>query len=109
MPDFLRRFGQRKGDGTYYFSNVRSGLIVGLVSLFIVFSSAISDSYKLSIGTLIGALVAAPIADFIGRRYSISFWCVIFCVGNIVMISAEYHWYQVGFLHCQNQRLNTYI
>ncbi len=32
MPDFLERFGQRHHDGTYYFSNVRSGLIVGMVS-----------------------------------------------------------------------------
>ena len=79
MPDFLRRFGQRHDNGTYYFSNVRSGLIVGL----------------LSIGTLIGALVASPIADFIGRRLSISFWCVVLSVGFIVQISAEYHWYQI--------------
>lgn len=33
MPVFLERFGQQHADGTYYFSNVRSGLIVGLVSL----------------------------------------------------------------------------
>ena len=32
MKDFLQRFGQRQADGTYAFSNVRSGLIVGLVS-----------------------------------------------------------------------------
>jgi MFS family permease len=79
MPDFLRRFGQRHDDGTFYFSNVRSGLIVAL----------------LSIGTLIGALVASPIADYIGRRLSISFWCVVLSVGFIVQISAEYHWYQI--------------
>jgi len=32
LPDFLERFGQRRSSGEYYFSNVRSGLIVGLVS-----------------------------------------------------------------------------
>ncbi|KIW24314.1 uncharacterized protein PV07_10041 [Cladophialophora immunda] len=79
MPDFLERFGLRHSDGTFYFSNVRSGLIVAM----------------LSIGTLIGALVAAPIADFIGRRLSVTFWCVVFCIGNIVMISSEHHWYQI--------------
>ncbi|KAK5457208.1 hexose transporter hxt5 [Exophiala xenobiotica] len=79
MPDFLDRFGQRHSDGTAYFSNVRSGLIVAM----------------LSIGTLIGALVAAPIADVIGRKPSVTFWCCIFSVGNIVMISSEHHWYQI--------------
>ena len=49
----------------------------------------------LSIGTLIGALVGGPVADWIGRRLSITLWCCIFCVGNIVMISSEYHWYQM--------------
>ena len=66
MPDFLERFGQYReniqpGESHYYFSTVRSGLIVAL----------------LSIGTLIGALIAAPIADKFGRRPSISFWCLI--------------------------------
>ena len=83
MPDFLERFGQRyqtgERAGEYYFSNVRSGLIVAM----------------LSIGTLIGALIGGPLADVIGRRYSIVIWCVVFCVGNTVMISATDHWYQV--------------
>ncbi|KAI4669027.1 uncharacterized protein J4E79_001069 [Alternaria viburni] len=79
MVDFLRRFGQRHADGTPYFSNVRSGLIVGL----------------LSIGTLFGALIAAPIADRIGRKMSIIWWCGIFSVGIIVQIAATDEWYQV--------------
>lgn len=32
MPNFLQRYGEPNGDGTYHFSNARSGLIVGLVS-----------------------------------------------------------------------------
>lgn len=32
MKDFLRQYGEQADDGTYYFSNVRSGLIVALVS-----------------------------------------------------------------------------
>ncbi|KAH3951644.1 hypothetical protein HBI56_079550 [Parastagonospora nodorum] len=79
MKDFLRRFGQQRSNGTYYFSNVRSGLIVAL----------------LSIGTLFGALVAAPIADRIGRKYSIAWWCMIVNVGIIVQISSTDKWYQV--------------
>jgi MFS family permease len=79
MPDFLRRFGQRHKNGEYYFSNVRAGLIVGM----------------LSIGTLFGALLAAPLADRIGRRISIIVWCGIFCVGMIVQLSSTDEWYQV--------------
>lgn len=79
MKDFVRRFGQRHADGTYYFSNVRSGLIVAL----------------LSIGTLIGALVAAPIADRVGRKHSIAAWSGIVCVGVVVQISSTDKWYQI--------------
>ena len=31
MKDFLENFGQLQSDGTYAFTNVRSGLIVGMV------------------------------------------------------------------------------
>jgi len=79
MEDFLNRFGQHHADGTPYFSNVRSGLIVAL----------------LSIGTLFGALIAAPIADRIGRKISVMFWCCIFSVGMIVKITATHKWYQI--------------
>lgn len=79
MPDFLDRFGEHKADGSIKFSNVRSGLIVGL----------------LSIGTLIGALCAAPIADKFGRRYSISFWCLITSIGFVIQIAAERAWEQI--------------
>lgn len=33
MPDFLNRFGLTHSDGTKYFSNVRAGLIVALLSI----------------------------------------------------------------------------
>lgn len=47
MPEFVKRFGERDAQtGEFAFSDVRSGLIVAM----------------LSIGTLIGALVAAPAA-----------------------------------------------
>ncbi|EPE03992.1 hexose transporter [Ophiostoma piceae UAMH 11346] len=80
MPDYLERFGQLNEHGEYHFSNVRSGLIVGL----------------LSIGTLIGALASAPIADRIGRKYSISLGSLIIAVGFIVQISATRDWVQIA-------------
>lgn len=81
MPSFQQRFGSFDSQtGEYAFTNVKTGLIVGL----------------LSIGTLIGALTAAPVADLIGRKWSIFAWCIVFHVGNIVQISAtEHKWYQV--------------
>ncbi|TWU70834.1 hexose transporter hxt1 [Metarhizium rileyi] len=80
MPDFLQRFGMTNPDnGDKYFSAVRSGLIVSL----------------LSIGTLIGALVAAPVADRIGRKPSVSIWCLVTSVGFVVQIAAVTAWYQV--------------
>jgi SP family sugar:H+ symporter-like MFS transporter len=51
----------------------------------------------LSVGTLIGALIAAPIADFAGRKWSISGWCVILMVGVTVQMTAPVpKWYQVA-------------
>ncbi|KAK5993097.1 High-affinity fructose transporter ght6 [Cladobotryum mycophilum] len=79
MPDFLDRFGMTHSNGDKYFSTVRSGLIVAL----------------LSIGTLIGALAGAPIADRIGRRPSISIWSLVVSVGFVIQIAANTAWYQI--------------
>ncbi|KAK4951500.1 hexose transporter hxt5 [Elasticomyces elasticus] len=77
MEDFKARFADGPNDT---FGNVRSGTIVGL----------------LSIGTLIGALCSAPIADRFGRRICIVVWNLVFCVGVIVQISTSQHWYQIA-------------
>lgn len=78
MPDLLHRFGQRHQDGTYCFSDVRSGLIVGL----------------LSIGTLFGALFAAPIAERVGRKKAIFGACWVVSAGFIVQIASIHAWYR---------------
>lgn len=79
MPDFLDRFGQTKSNGEKFFGNVRSGLIVAL----------------LSIGTLMGALIAAPVADRLGRRPSISIWSFVVSAGFIIQIASDRAWYQI--------------
>ncbi|TFK67311.1 general substrate transporter [Pluteus cervinus] len=81
MNDFKLRFAtcQNAGDAsTCEFSVVRAGLIVSL----------------LSIGTLVGALAGAPLADFLGRRYAMVVDCIIFCIGVIIQISSTTSWVQ---------------
>lgn len=99
MQDFLHRFAQQQPDGTYAFSKVREGLIVGM----------------LSIGTLIGALCGAPLADRFGRRKAMQIDCFVFSfvavllllarrvadlrgnrsVGVIIQVTSFTAWYQV--------------
>jgi SP family sugar:H+ symporter-like MFS transporter len=80
MQNFLQLFGNSHKEGKLAFSNTRSGAIVAL----------------LSIGTLMGSLIAAPIADRIGRKFSIIFWNLIFCVGVIVQMATMDKWYQIA-------------
>lgn len=82
MSDFLTKFGNTTDPttGAPAFTNARSGTIVGL----------------LSIGTLIGAIVSAPIADVFGRRVCIVVWNIVFCIGVIVQIATSNTWYQIA-------------
>ncbi|KAH8110120.1 general substrate transporter [Phellopilus nigrolimitatus] len=78
MDDFLARFAEYNPVDGYVFSNVRSGLIVAL----------------LSIGTLFGALLGAPVADYFGRRHAMSLECLIFCIGVVIQMATFHAWYQ---------------
>ncbi|KAH9938799.1 general substrate transporter [Epithele typhae] len=81
MDDFVLRFAQC-GDptniSTCQFSVVREGLIVAL----------------LSIGTLVGALLGAPTADRLGRRYAMTVECGVFMIGVIIQITTFHSWVQ---------------
>ncbi len=78
MADYSQRFGQRNADGNYEFSAARQGTIVGLVS----------------IGALIGALIAGKMADLLGRRLAISISAFFTCIGTVIEISSSTHWVQ---------------
>ncbi|KJX96670.1 MFS monosaccharide transporter like protein [Zymoseptoria brevis] len=85
MENFKRNFAddrvtQPNGDVTLNLTPVRTGLLVATLSL----------------GTLVGALIAGPVANNrkLGRKYSICMWCAVFCIGNIFQLSAQYpYWY----------------
>ncbi|KAM3499032.1 hypothetical protein MY10362_007689 [Beauveria mimosiformis] len=78
MKDYSRRFGQLGANGLYEFSAARQGTIVGLVS----------------IGALIGALIAGKMADMLGRRMAISLTAFFTCIGTVIEISSSTHWVQ---------------
>lgn len=56
----------------------------------------LADISQLSIGTLVGALAVAPIADRIGRKYSMSVWSTIFIIGVIIQMGSETSWVQIA-------------
>jgi len=83
MDDFLQRFGTCTTPGdpaTCSFGVYQEGTIVAL----------------LSVGTLVGSLVGAPIADRLGRRIAMTIECLVFSIGIIVQITAFTVWQQIA-------------
>ncbi|CCC70086.1 hypothetical protein NCAS_0E00160 [Naumovozyma castellii] len=77
-PDFVGRFGSKHSDGTPYFSNVRTGL---LVSIF-------------NIGCCVGAVFLGRLGDMYGRRIGIVLAVIIYIVGIVIQIASVDKWYQ---------------
>ncbi|AJS65374.1 Hxt2p [Saccharomyces cerevisiae YJM326] len=78
QTDFKRRFGQMKSDGTYYLSDVRTGLIVGI----------------LNIGCAIGGLTLGRLGDMYGRRIGLMCVVLVYIVGIVIQIASSDKWYQ---------------
>ncbi|KAI5476670.1 hypothetical protein MNV49_007383 [Pseudohyphozyma bogoriensis] len=82
MDDFLLRFAECSTPGdvsTCAFSNVRTGLIVAM----------------LSVGTAFGALLGASLADRLGRRRAITADSGIVIIGSIIQVCSFHSWVQL--------------
>ncbi|KAG5635147.1 hypothetical protein H0H81_012280 [Sphagnurus paluster] len=71
MKDWLRTFGYPSGTG-YAISTSNESLIVSI----------------LSAGTFFGALLGAPAADYMGRKWGIVFACLVFSAGVAMQTAA---------------------
>ncbi|CAD6893078.1 unnamed protein product [Tilletia caries] len=81
MTDFKNRFATEvDANNAPIFNSWLEGLIVS----------------SLSIGTLLGVLLGAPLADFFGRRRAMSIECVIFSLGVVIQVTSFQAWWQVA-------------
>ncbi|KAH9815798.1 general substrate transporter [Melampsora americana] len=65
MPYWLETFGEKNAKGEYILSTANDSLVTSI----------------LSAGTFIGALLAYPFGDILGRRWGVIASCAIFCIG----------------------------
>lgn len=67
MRGWLELFGQPRNDGSgeYFLPSGDDSLVTSI----------------LSAGTFVGALLAFPVGDFLGRRYGIVVYLLVFCAG----------------------------
>jgi len=71
MEFWIKEFARdRMPDGTLYVGAADKSLIVSI----------------LSVGTFIGALMAAPLADFLGRRIGLMVSCGVFSVSPLSLL-----------------------
>ncbi|EKM81722.1 hypothetical protein AGABI1DRAFT_90109 [Agaricus bisporus var. burnettii JB137-S8] len=74
MAPWLERFGDTvDADGLAALSSSRESLVVSI----------------LSAGTFFGALLGAPAADYLGRKWGIIFACLVFCFGVALQVGSN--------------------
>ncbi|KAF7785072.1 hypothetical protein Agabi119p4_1237 [Agaricus bisporus var. burnettii] len=74
MEPWLRRFGDElDSKGNFVLSSSRESLVVSI----------------LSAGTFLGALLGAPVADYIGRKWGIIFATLVFCFGVALEVGSN--------------------
>ncbi|SCU95671.1 LAMI_0F03246g1_1 [Lachancea mirantina] len=79
MTDFKQRFGfYDPSSGTYYLSDVRTGLIVAIFN----------------IGCAIGGLTLGKLGDLYGRRKGLMAVIIVYGIGIAIQISSSRKWFQ---------------
>lgn len=78
MTEFLKHFGDLNDQNEYYFSKVRSGLIVSIFS----------------IGACIGGIFFSKSGDMWGRKVGVYIGVTIYVIGVIIQIASINKWYQ---------------
>lgn len=78
QTDWVRRFGIRRLDGTYYLSKIRTGLLVAFFN----------------VGCAIGGLLFSRLGDKYGRRPALLVVVVVYACGIVIQISSINKWYQ---------------
>lgn len=78
MPEFQHRFGQIGGNGQYYLSKARTGLMVSIFN----------------IGCAIGGVTLGKTADMYGRKKGLMITMVVYIVGIIIQIASVKSWVQ---------------
>lgn len=78
MPEFIHRFGQISGEGTYYLSKARTGLMVSIFN----------------IGCALGGVTLGKTADMYGRKIGLMITMVVYIVGIIIQIASVKSWVQ---------------
>lgn len=65
MPQWLKLFGEADSTGTHLLSTANNSLVTSILSL----------------GTFLGALLAYPFGDYLGRRWGVIASCGVFSIG----------------------------
>lgn len=78
MPEFQHRFGQLSGEGEYYLSKARTGLMVSIFN----------------IGCAIGGVTIGRTGDMYGRKKGLMITMVVYIVGIIIQIASVKSWVQ---------------
>lgn len=78
MPEFKHRFGQLGGDGEWYLSKVRVGLMIGMFN----------------IGCTIGGVTLGKTGDMYGRKKGLMMTMFVYIIGIIIQIAAVKSWVQ---------------